>query len=111
VIYINKENRTYDQIVGNIQGANGDPSLARFGNTITPNQHTLAMRFGLPDNFYADAEVSPTGHDWIDGAYASEYVQKMWGIGYSYGLQPLADEHGEQCLTRAAKGRRRKDGQ
>jgi YVTN family beta-propeller protein len=89
VIYVIKENRSYDQVLGDIQGANGDPSLALFGKNVTPNEHALAMRFGLPDNFYADAEVTAAGHEWIDGAYAGDYVEKMWPIYYSYGfVQP-----------------------
>jgi YVTN family beta-propeller protein len=86
VIYINKENRTYDQVFGDIRGANGDPSLTLFGSAVTPNLHALVTRFGVLDNFYADAEVSADGHNWINGAYASDYNEKMWPIDYSWGL-------------------------
>jgi YVTN family beta-propeller protein len=86
VIYINKENRTYDQVFGDVRGANGDPSLALFGQNVTPNLHALVQRFGVLDNFYADAEVSADGHNWINGANASDYNEKMWPIDYSWGL-------------------------
>src|SRR5205814_6106264 len=64
VVYIIKENRTYDQVFGDIAGADGDPSLVMYGESVTPNQHKLARQFGVLDNFYASAEVSPDGHLW-----------------------------------------------
>ena len=85
VIYLNKENRTYDQIFGDLGVGNSDPSLALFGRTVTPNLHALVDRFGVFDNFYADAEVSADGHNWINGAYASDYNEKMWPQDYSQG--------------------------
>lgn len=85
VIYIDKENRTYDQVFGDELGSNVDPSLLLFGRKVTPNLHALGERFGLLDNFYADAEVSADGHDWINGAYASDYNEKMWVQDYSQG--------------------------
>ncbi len=85
VIYINKENRTFDQVFGDESAGNRDPHLTIFGRAVTPNLHALTERFGLLDNFYADAEVSADGHNWINGAYASDYNQKMWPQDYSQG--------------------------
>jgi len=82
VIYIIKENRTYDQVLGDITGANGDPSLVMFGRAITPNQHAIAERFGVLDNAYADAQVSADGHNWTDAATANDYLQRMWPVNY-----------------------------
>jgi YVTN family beta-propeller protein len=82
VFYIIKENRTYDQILGDITGGNGDTSLVMFGNKITPNLHALAKEFVLLDNFYVDAEVSADGHNWSTGAYATDYLEKNWPSNY-----------------------------
>ena len=68
VIYILKENRTYDQIFGDIKEGNGDPSLVMYGEAITPNEHALARQFGLLDNFYDSGEVSGDGHPWSTSA-------------------------------------------
>lgn len=78
VIYVIKENRSYDQVMGDDAHGNGDPSLTLFPRAVTPNHHALADRFGLMDNFYADAEVSPDGHNWVMSANASDYNEKMW---------------------------------
>jgi YVTN family beta-propeller protein len=83
VIYILKENRTYDQVFGDIARGNGDPELVLFGRDVTPNQHALAEQFVLFDNLYADAEVSATGHSWSTGAYATDFAEKRWPIVYS----------------------------
>ncbi len=83
VIYIIKENRTYDQVFGDMKEGNGDPSLCLFGEEVTPNHHALAREFVLLDNFYADAEVSADGHNWSMGAYATDYVEKTWPTNYS----------------------------
>jgi DNA-binding beta-propeller fold protein YncE len=82
VIYIIKENRTYDQVFGDIAGANGDPSLTIYGEDITPNQHRLARQFGILDNFYDSGEVSGNGHVWSTSASVSDYIEKTWPIGY-----------------------------
>jgi DNA-binding beta-propeller fold protein YncE len=82
VIYVIKENRSYDQILGDLTEANGDPSLAAFGHAITPNQHAIAQRFGVFDNAYADAQVSPDGHNWTDAATANDYVERFWPPDY-----------------------------
>jgi len=83
VFYIIKENRTYDQVLGDMPEGNGDTSLVLFGETITPNQHALAREFVLLDNFYVDGEVSADGHNWSMGAYATDYLEKNWPTNYS----------------------------
>ncbi len=82
VIYILKENRTYDQVLGDLKVGNGDASLTLYGADITPNQHQLALQFGVVDNFYDSGEVSGNGHDWSMAATASDYNEKTWQIGY-----------------------------
>ena len=82
VFYIIKENRTFDQVLSDVKGGNGDTSLLLFGESITPNQHKLAREFVLLDNFYVDAEVSADGHNWTMGAYANDYVEKNWPASY-----------------------------
>src|SRR5207244_7746766 len=82
VIYIIKENRTYDQVFGDIKEGNGDPNLCLFGEKVTPNHHKLARDFVLLDNFYVDGEVSADGHQWSMAAYATDYVEKVWPLSY-----------------------------
>ncbi|MFC4263704.1 bifunctional YncE family protein/alkaline phosphatase family protein [Ferruginibacter yonginensis] len=82
VFYVIKENRTYDQILGDLKQGNGDSSLVLFGEKYTPNQHQLATSFVLLDNFYVDAEVSADGHNWSMGAYATDYLEKTWPTNY-----------------------------
>ena len=82
VIYILKENRTYDQVLGDLKVGNGDPSLTLYGTDITPNEHKLALQFGVLDNFYDSGEVSGDGHDWSSAAITSDYNEKTWQIGY-----------------------------
>jgi hypothetical protein len=82
VFYILKENRTYDQVLGDVKEGNGDTSLCLFGTKYTPNQHKIAKDFVLLDNFYVDAEVSADGHNWSLGAHANDYLEKTWPTGY-----------------------------
>lgn len=82
VFYIIKENRTYDQVFGDIETGNGDTSLCLFPERVTPNQHALARQFVLLDNFYVNAEVSADGHNWSMAAYANDYVEKTWPTNY-----------------------------
>jgi YVTN family beta-propeller protein len=82
IFYIIKENRTYDQVLGDMPEGNGDTSLVLFGENITPNQHALAREFVLLDNFYVDGEVSADGHNWTMGAYATDYLEKNWPTSY-----------------------------
>jgi YVTN family beta-propeller protein len=99
VFYIVKENRTYDQVLGDVKEGNGDTSLCLFGEKITPNLHALAKEFILLDNFYVDGEVSADGHNWTFGAYANDYLEKNWitsygGRGGTYdaeGTRPIAN--------------------
>lgn len=83
VIYIIKENRTYDQVLGDITAGNGDPALTIFGKNVTPNQHALADRFVLLDNFYCCAEVSADGWDWSTSGMISEYTARNTPFNYS----------------------------
>ncbi|WP_158825479.1 bifunctional YncE family protein/alkaline phosphatase family protein [Mucilaginibacter lacusdianchii] len=82
VFYIIKENRTYDQVLGDMSKGNGDKSLCLFGSEVTPNHHALANDFVLLDNFYVDAEVSADGHNWSMAAYATDVVEKTWPTSY-----------------------------
>jgi YVTN family beta-propeller protein len=83
VVYVIRENRTYDQVLGDDGRGNGDPALTIFGDSVTPNAHALARRFVLFDNFYVDGDVSADGHLWTDAAYASDYNEKTWPANYS----------------------------
>jgi len=82
VFYIIKENRTYDQVLGDMPKGNGDTSLCIFGNKVTPNLHSIANEFVLLDNFYVDAEVSADGHNWSTAAYATDFIEKTWPTSY-----------------------------
>ncbi|QEM05868.1 bifunctional YncE family protein/alkaline phosphatase family protein [Mucilaginibacter rubeus] len=82
VFYIIKENRTYDQVLGDMPQGNGDTSLCIFGKKVTPNHHAIANEFVLLDNFYVDAEVSADGHNWSMAAYATDFVEKTWPTSY-----------------------------
>ncbi|HEV2291149.1 MAG TPA: bifunctional YncE family protein/alkaline phosphatase family protein, partial [Gemmatimonadales bacterium] len=83
VIYILRENRTYDQVLGDLPRADGDPSLVFFGRDVTPNAHALAERFGVFDRFFVNAEVSGDGHNWSMAAYATDYTQKTVPVNYA----------------------------
>jgi DNA-binding beta-propeller fold protein YncE len=99
VIYVIKENRTYDQILGDLKVGDGDPSLTMYGADITPNEHNLALQFGVLDNFYDSGEVSGDGHLWSTAAITSDYNEKTWQIAYrgkerTYDFQgSVADEY------------------
>lgn len=83
IFYIIKENRTYDQVLGDMKEGNGDANLALFGEKITPNHHAIAREFVLLDNFYVNGEVSMDGHSWTMGAYATDFLEKHWPTSYS----------------------------
>ena len=83
VIYIIKENRTYDQVLGDLAQADGDTALTMFPRAVTPNQHALAERFGIFDRFFVNAAVSPDGHNWSMAAYATDYLEKTVPLNYS----------------------------
>jgi YVTN family beta-propeller protein len=103
VIYVIKENRTYDQVLGDMKEGNGDPSLCLFGEQVTPNQHALAREFVLLDNFYVDAEVSADGHNWSMAAYATDYTEKTWPTNYSRRGRTY-DYEGSKKIARPTKG-------
>jgi YVTN family beta-propeller protein len=83
VLFIMKENRTYDQVFGDLKQGNGDPSLTLFGRDVTPNQHALAEQFVLLDNLYCSGEVSQDGQPWTTSAYATDFTQRAWTLSYS----------------------------
>ncbi|HTQ78768.1 MAG TPA: beta-propeller fold lactonase family protein, partial [Thermoanaerobaculia bacterium] len=83
VVYILKENRTYDQVLGDLPGGDGDPGLTLFPRRISPNHHALAERFGLFDRFFVNAEVSSQGHAWSTASYVTDYGEKTTPSGYS----------------------------
>lgn len=83
VMYVVKENRTYDQVLGDLAQADGDTSLVLFGRPVTPNQHALAERFGIFDRFFVNAEVSADGHNWSMAAYTTDYLQKTVQSNYA----------------------------
>jgi YVTN family beta-propeller protein len=83
VIYIVKENRTYDQVLGDVGKGESDPSLVLFDEKISPNHHKLAREFVLLDNFYVNADVSADGHAWSTSAIANDYIQKLWPNSYA----------------------------
>lgn len=81
-IYVVKENRTYDQVLGDMTEGNGDASICIFPEEVTPNHHALAREFVLLDNFYVESEVSADGHEWSMAAYATDFVEKSWPLNY-----------------------------
>jgi DNA-binding beta-propeller fold protein YncE len=99
VIYIIKENRTYDQVLGDLKVGDGDPGLTMYGADVTPNEHKLALQFGVLDNFYDSGEVSGNGHNWSTAAITSDYNEQTWQIAYrsrerTYDFQgTVADEY------------------
>ncbi len=96
VIYIVKENRTYDQVLGDLPQGNGDPNLCLFPELVTPNIHRLVRQFVLYDNFYANADFSATGHEWSMAGYASEFVRK---------IEPATHNRDQKKLPYPAEGR------
>ncbi|MBZ5857642.1 bifunctional YncE family protein/alkaline phosphatase family protein [Flavihumibacter profundi] len=103
VFYIIKENRTYDQVLGDIPEGNGDTSLVLFGEKITPNLHKLAKEFVLLDNFYVDGEVSADGHNWSLSANANDYLEKNWPTSYG-GRGGSYDAEGNREIANPGKG-------
>lgn len=103
VFYIVKENRTYDQVLGDMPEGNGDKSLCLFGEKVTPNLHALAREFVLLDNFYVDGEVSADGHNWSFGAYATDYLEKTWVTSYG-GRGGDYDAEGNRAIANNKNG-------
>jgi len=122
VLFIMKENRTYDQMFGDLKQGNGDPSLTLFGRDVTPNHHALAEQFVLLDNLYASGEVSQDGQPWTTSAYANDFTERAWTLSYSrHGrlnterniseqstpyLWELAERHGLKARTYGMGNRR-----
>jgi YVTN family beta-propeller protein len=99
VIYVIKENRSYDQILGDMKEGNGDPKLVMFGEDVTPNQHALARQFTLFDNFYCSGALSATGHQWVNEAYVTDYLEKAFG-----GFTRSYPVDGDDALAFASSG-------
>ncbi|HZQ56097.1 MAG TPA: bifunctional YncE family protein/alkaline phosphatase family protein [Bryobacteraceae bacterium] len=99
VIYIIKENRTYDQVLGDMAKGNGDKSLSLFSERITPNLHELAREYILYDNFYENSDVSAEGHNWAAAAIAPDYTVKMWPNSYAGRRKTYDYEGGEPANT------------
>jgi DNA-binding beta-propeller fold protein YncE len=113
-LYIIKENRTYDQVLGDMPQGNGNAKLCLFPEKVTPNLHKIAREFVLLDNFYVDGEVSADGHEWSMGAYATDFVEKMWPMDYGHnrsgkfpypseGTFPIATPAGGYLWDRASE--------
>lgn len=103
-IYIIKENRTYDQVFGDIREGNGDASLCIFPDRVTPNHHALARQFVLLDNFYVDGEVSADGHEWSMAAYATDFVEKTWPLSYRPHGKLSYPSEGSQAIAMPSGG-------
>ena len=122
MIYVIKENRTYDQVFGSLPKGNGDPPINLFGDDSAPNHRALARRFTLLDNNYVDAEVSADGHPWSVQGIATDYVEKTWPFDYAWAYYrsynsefvPLAQQFATEPLASdpsiAAAGGRRDGG-
>jgi hypothetical protein len=94
VLYIEKENRTYDQVLGDMKEGNGDADLVLFGENVTPNLHKISREFVLLDNFYVNADVSADGNNWSTAAIAPDWVQKLWPSEYAgrHGLYDFEEQ-------------------
>jgi YVTN family beta-propeller protein len=102
ILYIIKENRTYDQVFGDMSRGNGDPALVMFGAEVTPNHHKLAEEFVLLDNLYCNGHVSADGHPWSTMAYNTDYVARNWALTYS-GREGI-ERDDDDDLARAPSG-------
>lgn len=102
-IYIVKENRTFDQVLGDLGKGNGDPSLAIFGKDVSPNHHALAAEFVCLDNFYVESEVSADGHEWSMGAIATDFVEKHWPMTYGHDKKKKMSHPSEGTIDHAAR--------
>jgi YVTN family beta-propeller protein len=103
VFYVIKENRTYDQVLGDMPEGNGDTSLVLFGKYVTPNQHKIAKEYVLLDNFYVDGEVSADGHNWSLAANANDYLEKTWPTDYG-GRGGQYDAEGNRDIASPDRG-------
>jgi YVTN family beta-propeller protein len=103
-VYIIKENRTYDQVFGDLPEGNGEPQICLFPGRVTPNHHALAREFVLLDNFYVESEVSADGHEWSMGAYATDFVERTWPLGYRGDKRVTYVSEGNFAIARPAGG-------
>jgi DNA-binding beta-propeller fold protein YncE len=103
-VYIIKENRTYDQVFGDLPEGNGEPSLCLFPQSVTPNHHALAREYVVLDNLYVDGEVSADGHEWTMGAYASDFVERTWPLGYRGDRRVPYPAEGHYAIARPGGG-------
>ncbi len=99
VVYIIKENRTYDQVFGDMPQGDGDPDLVLFGRDVTPNHHALVEQFVLMDNYYCSGILSADGHQWTDEAYVTDYIEKFFG-----GFSRSYPYDGDDALAYASSG-------
>ena len=104
VIYIIKENRTYDQVLGDVKEGNGDPSLCIFGERFTPNQHKLVHDFALLDNTYDCGSKSADGHQWADSAMATDYIEKNAASNYPRSYPAAGDINSEDAMAYSPAG-------
>ncbi len=100
VVFIFKENRTYDQIYGTFPGGNGDPSLAEWASGPTPNHQALAREFAMGDNFFNDGEVSILGHQWQDQSNCTDWTEKLWPGNYDRNLPSGITEQGQEGFAK-----------
>ena len=103
-VYIVKENRTYDQVFGDLPKGNGEKALCLFPEEVTPNHHALVKEFVLLDNFYAEAEVSADGHEWSMAAYATDFVERTWPLSYRGDRRVPYPSEGALAIARPANG-------
>jgi DNA-binding beta-propeller fold protein YncE len=103
VVYVIKENRTYDQVLGDLQFGDGDPELCIFGEHITPNQHAIARQFVLLDNTYCSGILSADGHEWSTTAFATDYLEKSFA-GFPRSYPDGMDEDDKDALAYAPSG-------
>ena len=92
VIYVIRENRSFDQVLGDLPGTNAEPRLCMYGENITPNGHKIAREFKTFDNLYCDGEVSQDGHQWCCSSYCTDFTEKIWPTGYADRGTPDEDE-------------------
>ncbi|HEY3840945.1 MAG TPA: alkaline phosphatase family protein [Bryobacteraceae bacterium] len=104
VIYIVQENRTYDQVLGDMKKGNGDASLVLFGENVTPNHHKIANEFVLFDNFYVSSDVSADGHNWATAAIAPDYTIKLSPNSYAGRRKGGYDYEGQEIANRPPAG-------
>ncbi len=103
-VFIIKENRTYDQVFGDIAAGNGDDTLCLFPEEVTPNHHALAQEYVLLDNFYVESEVSADGHEWTMGAYATDFVERTWPLSYRGDSRVPYPSEGAFAIAKPAGG-------